>query len=252
MSRAKSPKYPNYPLKEALVHADAVFDAVRRNPVDRETVAKYMGYSGLSGAADKSLSTMMQYNLLEKIGKGEIRVSQTAVDALHPDPKNPNSRTLALSALAFSPPLFALLKERFPDDVFDQLALSSFLARENFTERAVGPAIKAYTETIGFLKQEGACDSGGITNHSGVESSTFSPDDDVVPQNPSLNNMQPGQVPPTPLNLSQGFDIGFVGTAIRMSGTVSSKAEAAKVIEALQALQALLPNTEEAAEPDSE
>ena len=55
---------------------------------------------------------------------------------------------------------------------------------------------------------------------------------------------QPPRNPPPMSPTTKAFDIGFVGTAIRMSGIVGTKTEAEKVIKALQALQALLPEDE--------
>ncbi len=155
----KSPKYPNFSLKKAVKYAGAIFTADRRNPIDRSVLAKHMGYSSLSGAADKAIGSMMQYGLIEKVGKGEVRVSQLAVDILHPD--NPASGKTALARAAFSPPLFKTLKARFTDDQFSTDALRSYLMREGFLERAISPVSSAYSETVAFLKQEKATESGG-------------------------------------------------------------------------------------------
>lgn len=173
-ARAKSPSYPNYSLKKALDYAGDIFTADRRNPIDRSVAMKHMGYSGQSGAADKAIATMMQYGLLEKAGKGEVRVSQLAIDILHPD--RATDRPPALVRAAFGPPLFKTLKDRFPDDRFSDDALRSFLMREGFLERAISPVLNAYSETIAFLQQEKATESGGASDSKGRESA--SPDSD--------------------------------------------------------------------------
>lgn len=157
--RSKSPSYPNFSLRKAIQYAEAAFAADRRNPMHRADLAKHMGYSSLSGAADKSLSTMLQYGLTEKVAKGEVRVSQLAVDIMHPD--KPADRTRALLRAAFTPPLFKDLKDRFPDDVFSEGNLRSYLMREGFLDRAIGPVYSAYSDTVAFLKQEKAYESGG-------------------------------------------------------------------------------------------
>ncbi len=172
--RAKSPMYPNYSLRKAIGNAQTIFNADRRNPIDREVAVKHMGYTGLSGAADKAISTMMQYGLLEKCGKGEVRISQRAIDILHPD--NESDRKRALAQAAFAPPLFKTLKARFTDDRFSEEALRSFLMREGFLERAVSPVVSAYSETTAFLAQEKAYESGGAPG-AGREESEL-PDDE--------------------------------------------------------------------------
>src|SRR5690242_11599744 len=102
--RGKSPSYPNFSLKKAVEYADQIFTADRRNPIDRLVAIKHMGYTSKSGASDKAIGTMMQYGLLEKAAKGEVRISQVAVDILHPD--KPADRTAALYRAGLAPALF--------------------------------------------------------------------------------------------------------------------------------------------------
>lgn len=159
-ARARSPNYPNLSLPDAIARVRRVFDHDRRAPLDREVVARHMGYSGLSGASDKTIGSIMQYGLLERVGKGEIRVSQIAVDIFHPD--NPSDRRRALLTAAHMPTLFRSLRERFPQGIPSADALRSYLVRQNFLNRAIAPVISAYTETCQFLEQENALESGGV------------------------------------------------------------------------------------------
>lgn len=159
MARVRSPSYPNYSLEDAIENARKVFESDRRNPVDREVAAKHLGYSGLNGAADKSIGTMMQYGLFEKVAKGEIRVSQAAVDILHPG--TIDEKRAALTECAFMPPLFSILRKRFSDGTPSTEALKSYLLRESFNDRAIGPITTAYTKTCALLERENAIDSGG-------------------------------------------------------------------------------------------
>jgi len=151
----RSPRYPSESLPDALERVRPVFDADRQNPIDRATVALHMGYSGISGASDKTISNLMQYGLLERIGKGEVRVSRLAVDILYPAPGSDGAEALMESA--FSPQLFADLKSRF-DETPSREALKSYLKREGFLERAIGPIASAYLETCSYLEQKGAND----------------------------------------------------------------------------------------------
>ncbi|VTZ28135.1 conserved hypothetical protein [Methylocella tundrae] len=168
MSRARSPSYPNTPLREAIVLIDKIFAADRRNPIDRAVAAKHLGYSGISGASDMTLAALMHYGLLERAGKGETRVTQLAVDIIHPH--NEDDRRNALRRAAFSPTLFRALRERFPDGKFSSEALKSYLMREGFVESAVNPAARAYSETCLYLEKENAYGSGGNEPTNGVES----------------------------------------------------------------------------------
>ncbi len=163
----KSPMYPNFSLRQAVLRAEKIFKEDRRNPIDRAVAVRHMGYTGPSGAADKALGTMAQYGLLERVAKGELKVSQLTVDILHSE--TASQRKAALAQAAFSPPLFKALKARFPDGVSAD-ALRSYLVRENFLDRAINPIISSFTDTTAFLKQEGAFESGGAPEFGGAES----------------------------------------------------------------------------------
>jgi hypothetical protein len=175
MTGTRSPKYPNFSLRAAVKHIEKVFQADRRNVIDRAVAAKHIGYSGLSGPADKTLATLLQYGLLERVGKGEVRVSKLALEILHPDA--PGERARALSVAAFSPTVFKAVKERFPEGVSPE-ALRSYLVREDFLDRAIGPITKAYSETAAFLEQEGANDSGVPAAALAGESVSFDEEDE--------------------------------------------------------------------------
>ncbi|MBI2262666.1 MAG: hypothetical protein HYU62_13505 [Caulobacterales bacterium] len=193
MTRSRSPGYPNFSLGAAVKRAERIFAADRKNPIEREVAAQHMGYAGISGAADKALATMMHYGLLERVGKGQVKVAQRAIDILHPS--TDAERRAALREAAFRPQLFATLQERFPDGASES-TLRSFLVREDFLERAIGPALSAYEETCSFLKQEGAYGSRGPDEPDEEE---LGPDDYEDPAMNEVETITRRQPPPPPL-----------------------------------------------------
>jgi hypothetical protein len=100
----------------------------------------------------------MQYGILEKVAKGEVRITQRTIDILHPD--HPSQRAEAIKSAADSPTLFRTLDERFPDAIPSTETLRSYLTRENFNARAIGPIVAAYTKTRAFVAKECANDFG--------------------------------------------------------------------------------------------
>ncbi len=175
MARVQSPGYPNVALPKAINIVRKIFEADRRNPIDREVAARHIGYAGLSGASDKTLASLAHYGLTEKTGKGEIRVSQLAVDILHPN--KPQDRSDALLEAAFKPQVFKDIRARFSGDTVSEAALKSYLIRENFLDRAVGPVIQAYMETTRFLEHEKVSISAGQKSLPSEESAqTVDPD----------------------------------------------------------------------------
>lgn len=167
--RMRSPNYPNISLPAAIKQIEKSFAANRRNQMDRNSAAISIGYSGQSGAADKTIATLTQYGLLEKAGKGEVRISQLAVEILHPT--NDQVRRQAINSAAFRPQVFADLRERFPDGHVSEATLLSYLVREDYQNRAIRPITKSYLETCAFLRQENAYESYGISAESQSESS---------------------------------------------------------------------------------
>lgn len=177
MARVHSPGYPQFGLPKAISSVKRIFDADRQSAIDRSAAAKHIGYAGQSGAADKALATLAHYGLVEKAGKGELKVSQLAVDIIHPD--TPNDRAAALAEAAFTPQVFADLRERFGTH-FSETALESYLLRSNFQNIAIRPVIKSYAETCSFLEQEKAYESGGAGTKKDAESPTPKPNGETV------------------------------------------------------------------------
>ncbi len=176
MARAHSPGYPNFGLPKGIELVRKIFSADRRNPIDRQVAAKHLGYSGLSGAADKALGSLAHYGLVERAGKGQLRVTQAAVDILHP--VSAASKKGALHEAAFSPSIFAEIRAHFSDGLPSEAALKSWLMREEFLDRAILPVTKAYLGTCQYLEQEQAIESG---NPSSDEDANLDLPDDVDP-----------------------------------------------------------------------
>lgn len=158
MAGSQSPGYPNYALPKALTQIRQIIAEDRRNTIGREVAAKHIGYSSLSGASEKALATLAHYDLLERSGKGQTAVTQTAMDIVYPE--NEDSRRVALLRAAMNPSVFSSISEAFPDTPSEG-ALENWLVRENFQDRAIKPVIKAYMGTQRYLEQEKVFESGG-------------------------------------------------------------------------------------------
>ncbi|HEY0043987.1 MAG TPA: hypothetical protein VGB62_05495 [Allosphingosinicella sp.] len=249
MARAQSPGYPQFALPKAIQGVKQIFAGDRRSVIDRSVAQKHIGYSGPSGAADKALATLAHYGLVERVGKGEIRVSQLAVDIIHPD--KPEERKAALAEAAFRPQIFADLRERFGRHVSES-ALESYLVRENFLDRAIGPVSKAYLETCRFLEQEEAFESGGNASPEGGESG---PDDEDTGsmEDVMLEERRPAPLPPTPPVAEEVGESEWMrnlvgrGTKVRLlvSGGDMGPKEIGRLIKLLEAQKAVLDDDED-------
>ncbi len=168
MTRIRSPGYPNISLKEAIDLVDKIFEMSRQNIIDREAAAKDIGYAGLTGQSTKMLSNLAHFRLIEKAGKGGMRVSDTAVKILHP--KSQLERMESLREAAYNPELFSEIHQQWPDGFVSENALRGYLMRSGFSSAAVQPATRSYMETYAFLQQERATESYSKTTEDGPES----------------------------------------------------------------------------------
>jgi hypothetical protein len=107
------------------------------------------------------LGSLTQYGLLEKAGKGDVKVTRRAVETLHPVEEA--HRAEAIIEAAMAPALFRTLHERFPDGIPSENALRSFMVQNDFNDVAIAPAISAFLETTAFAekaKESGRSGSG--------------------------------------------------------------------------------------------
>lgn len=164
----RSPSYPSAPLGDAIAHVAKIEKLYRQSPVDREVAAKLIGYSSLSGPASSALAALAAYGLVERAGKGEMRVTSRARAILHPD--NLVERRENLATAAFEPTLFQELRARWPDMIPPEDGIMTYLHRQGFNQTAIRPAMKAYRDTLLFLEQEGASESHSNSSTVGADS----------------------------------------------------------------------------------
>ena len=158
----RSPSYPSLPLGDAVAAIGKIEAKYRSAPVDRSDAARLIGYSSLSGPANQSLAALAAYGLVERAGKGEMRVTQRAKAILHPD--TPTERNDNLRAAAVEPQLYRELQERFagvsspPEE-----GVVSYLNRQGFNQNVIRQASRAFLATVSYLQEMGAHDSHGAS-----------------------------------------------------------------------------------------
>jgi hypothetical protein len=147
-------------LRDAVEAVRKIEGQYRSSPVDREHGAKLIGYSSLSGPANKALAALASFGLVERAGKGMMRVTTRARSILHA--ANDTERNSFLLDAAMQPQLFQDIRERFPDiSVPPEDGVKTYLNREQFNSSAVDPAARAFLETMRFIEESGANESHG-------------------------------------------------------------------------------------------
>ncbi len=242
MARMRSPNYPSISLSQAINFTDKIFSADRTNIIDKAVAAEHMGYTSLNGRTLKLLGALSQYGLLDKVGKGKVRVSTTAVSILHGADES-EKRDAILSA-ATSPSLFKSIRENFdnPSDA----TITSFLMREGFTDAAVDPVLKSYSDTNAFLTSQGVSESHGnadkLDADSNPEDNKLDQENDNMGMHEPLEN-KPKMTPEVSFE-KVALDFNFSSSGLAVKGSTNSPSELNAFIERLKALAALLPEDE--------
>lgn len=250
MARMRSPNYPAIPLPQAIEFVRKIFGSDRTNVIDKEVAAAHMGYRSLNGRTLKLLGGLSQYGLLDKVGKGKVRVSSTAVSILHG--VDEREKAEALWTAATTPPLFKRIRENF--DSPSDATITSFLMREGFTDAAVAPVLKSYSDTNAFLAASGVTES---HRNGGDEGADSPPHDD---QNEDDDDMDVGalvdrgdgakvNIPRTPewregqlpLNSTKPL---FDFETVRIETIIDNPDDLAKLIERLEQIKGMLPQGE--------
>ncbi len=151
-------------LEDAIGAVKKIETVYRTSRVDRGEAAKLLNYSSLSGPAAKALAALASYGLVERAGKGEVRVTERAKAILYAE--SDKERRDVLRDAALEPPLFRELRDRFEAAIAAGVPLPEsgvirHLERENFNPSAVRPAARAFLKTIEFLASVGASESNG-------------------------------------------------------------------------------------------
>lgn len=66
--RSRSPRYPNINLQDAIEKVRVIYQREHIHKVNREVIAKDLGYAGINGASASIISSIKQFGLLESIG----------------------------------------------------------------------------------------------------------------------------------------------------------------------------------------
>lgn len=227
MTRMRSPNFPAIPLAQAIDLTAKIFKEDRSNVIQKEDAARHMGYSGLTGRTLKLMGALSQFGLLDKAAKGQVRVSKTAVEIIHPS--DDEERRAAIARAGRSPTLFRRISGSF-DNPSDR-TITSFLVREGFTDRAIPPVLKSYRATNAFLAANGVTDSYGNEGADGRESSDDE-EEEAVNEQPDKDFREAKK------QLDDGgLDLNFDLRSISLSGRTTSPDELREFVKKLQALQ---------------
>src|SRR2546421_8335416 len=118
----RSPAYPAFGLLTAIERARALYDAQRTNAVPVAAALHALGYSSLSGTAQRTLAALLSFGLVEEGGERpnrKLRITEICRKILIL-PEDDSDRIEAIREAALRPriyrELFDLWPEQLPDD----------------------------------------------------------------------------------------------------------------------------------------
>jgi hypothetical protein len=152
MTKARSPSYPSIGLGAAIEKVETVYNKDAQNSIPREVVARHAGYSGLTGKSLAMLSSLLKFRLL--VGRGDnTAVSDLALQIIAHQAGS-DERREAIKVAAFSPSLFAEIREHFKSEKPSDAALRAYLLTRKFLPGTVDWAIRAYRDTMTLVETE--------------------------------------------------------------------------------------------------
>lgn len=146
--RERSPTYPVIGLQEAIKKVGYLYSKEGKNSVAKEVAVMSMGYKSISGRTLQILSSLFQYNLLER-SKGTVRITEDAFTILNAPEKSVDKKQ-ALRQVALAPIIFKEIKDKYPRSLPSEENLKWFLRQKNFSAKAANTTIQSFKETISF------------------------------------------------------------------------------------------------------
>lgn len=207
-NRSRSPRFPSYPIKDAIVYAERIYAGVHRSAIDAQTAFRLMGFAGKSGASATALGSIRQFGLIEGVGDN-TRISDLALRIL--EPGTPTERRDAILEAARKPEVFRSIIDRFDGRVpTSDEPVRSYLIRElGFSKRGVEECLASLRATLEMVGD-------------------FSPDSPPT-QHPSEPPQEGSKLQNEPESPSHADSIRIILTrdctvALRFNGTVTERA----------------------------
>lgn len=141
----RSPNYPRVSLKKIISRLKTYKSAIDTNVCDQETIARTLGFTGVTGASLPILSALKKFGLLDVLPDG-FKFSDTAIKAINTEQQDRRYSEL-IERIAFTPELFVEIRDRFGKSfpVYEQLR--DFLLQKEFVPKRVPEVIEIYRQT---------------------------------------------------------------------------------------------------------
>lgn len=228
-TKMRSPNYPSLNLAQALTAVGKLYAAEKRTPVSHDAAAVALGFKSLSGPARVAIGALRQYGLIDKAGKGNVRVSDLGVRALH---GNTDDKRAALQQAGTNPPLFKELTRDHSEASENSIA-SYLITKKEFHPDGARKAAKAFRATVKLAKE----DASGYTD----ANSDDEPEDMTGTDTGQFAGVESGKgaafTPPAApgvFSMTVPFAKGSIAVQVRVTGDSLKPAHLARVRKYLE------------------
>ncbi len=157
--KGRSPAYPAINLRDAADRAKKVWTTQSRHPAAMEVIGKAWGYGAKSGGLRVTLSALLKFGLLERIGPEGARQFKLTQDGqiIGFKPEGDAERAAALKRCALLPSIYTEIWNEYSGELppTDDQIIHGLVLQRGFSESAAGEVVSGLRETIAFAKLVG-------------------------------------------------------------------------------------------------
>jgi len=169
-SKKKSPRYPSISLKEAIDKAQLLYESNHLHPVDNDTAAQSMNYSGANnGAALSAMAALRYFGLIERSGVGKLSVAKDVESYLYAP--NSDHKHQYLTKWLKTPDVFANLIEKYGNHLPSDAAIRYELLQLGFHPTSAINCIQSFRDSLEFANHASGFPTANEPDQPLVESS---------------------------------------------------------------------------------
>ncbi len=146
--RQRSRMYPSHDLQTSLESSYKIYKSIGMHPASADVIAKNLGYNGKNGTSSTLISSLAQYGLLKKSGKGSYAISEDALKALMPKDDEEKQQTITL--LAKNPALYFEILEEFSGEALPPMFVNRLTREFGLTNKVSEEAANIFKNTMEF------------------------------------------------------------------------------------------------------
>lgn len=145
--RERSAAYPAFELEQMVCDIANLTQKLGKGPFSRDSAAKALGYSGISGVSSSRIAACVHFGLLERTG-GAYCLSELAQKIVYSE--NDAEKKRAIIDAVQSPALYSKLLSEFNGQALPQMLDNILVRRYGISNNAANNAAKIFRASIEY------------------------------------------------------------------------------------------------------